>query len=283
LENLRKRVQKIKKKRPAYGQILDFYQKVREKQEKVKASLTIGPIRLKKEWKDLLAKEGFSVIEKKDFPLDIGASFSLFQSLCEIGKEGNPYMAEQVRKIEENIGKNRINLKGLFKEGVDEEKVEQIAKEVGLDKNVFFFLIHNSIKPSLEAAVEKLFHELHTETWMKGYCPVCGSLPHLSLLKEEVGKRFLVCSYCARRWQSDRIVCPFCNNKDQESLHYFTAEGEETHRIDLCDNCRQYIKTIDYRNLQESDPILEDLATLHLDILASQKGYKRSVPNPWIS
>jgi FdhE protein len=283
LENLKRRVQKIKKKRPAYGQMLDFYQKVREEQEKVKASLTIGPIRLKKEWKDLLAKEGFSVIERKDFPLDMEASFSLFLSLCEIGKEANPYMAEWVRKIEENIGKNRINLMGLFKEGVDEEKVEQIAKELGLDKKVFFFLIHNSIRPSIEAAVEKLFHEINTETWMKGHCPVCGSLPHLSLLKEEVGKRFLVCSYCGHQWQSDRIVCPFCNNKDQESLHYFTGEGEETHRIDLCDNCRQYIKTIDYRNLQESDPVLEDLATLHLDILASQKGYKRSVPNPWIS
>jgi hypothetical protein len=29
------------------------------------------------------------------------------------------------------------------------------------------------------------------------------------------------------------------------------------------------------------DPILEDLATLHLDILASEKGYQRPVPNLW--
>jgi FdhE protein len=239
LENLKKRIQQIKKRRPGYGEILNFYQKVKEEQEKIKASLTTDPIRLKKEWKDLLAKEGFLLIEKKDFPLDIEASFSLFQSLCEIGKEANPYMAEQVRKIEENIGKNRINLKGLFKEGVYEEKVEQIAKELGLDKKVFFFLIHNSIRPSIEAAVEQLLNELNTETWTKGYCPVCGSLPQLSLLKEEVGKRFLVCSYCGYQWQTDRILCPFCNNKDQESLHYFTAEGEETYRINLCDKCHQ--------------------------------------------
>jgi formate dehydrogenase maturation protein FdhE len=37
----------------------------------------------------------------------------------------------------------------------------------------------------------------------------------------------------------------------------------------------------DYRKMEDSDPILEDLATLHLDILGSQKGYKRPVPNPW--
>jgi FdhE protein len=283
MEKLIKRTRQIKKKRPGYGEILDFYQKVRHEQEKIKASLTIEPIRLKKEWKDLLAKEGFSVIEKKDFPLDIEASFSLFQSLCKIGKEANPYMAEQVGKIEENIDKNRINLKGLFKEGVHEEKVEQIAEELGLDKKVFFFLIHNSIRPSIEAAVEKLLNELNTETWMKGYCPVCGSLPHLSLLKGEVGKRFLLCSYCGYQWQTDRIVCPFCNNKDQESLHYFTAEGEETYRIDLCDKCHNYIKTIDLRTIGEIDASLEDLATLHLDVIASQKGYRRPVSNPWTS
>jgi len=283
METLRKRIQKIKKKRPAYGQMLDFYLKVREEQEKTKASLAIEPIRLKKEWKNLLAKEGFSVVEKKDFPIDIEASSSLFQSLCEIGKKANPHMAEQVRKIEECIGKKKINLKGLFREGADQEKSERIAKDLGLDKKVLFFLIHNSIRPSIEAAVEKLLNEVNTETWMKGYCPICGSLPHLSLLKEEVGKRFLLCSYCGYQWQTDRIVCPFCSNKDQESLHYFMAEGEENYRIDLCDKCHQYIKTIDLRVIGEIDPSLEDLATLHLDVIASQKGYKRAVPNHWIS
>jgi len=77
------------------------------------------------------------------------------------------------------------------------------------------------------------------------------------------------------------MICPFCNNKDQESLHYFSAEGEKAYRIYLCDKCHQYIKTIDLRTIGESDPTLEDLATLHLDITASKKGYKRPVPDPW--
>ena len=57
--------------------------------------------------------------------------------------------------------------------------------------------------------------------------------------------------------------------------------GKESYRIDLCDKCHHYIKTIDVRDLEESDPSLEDLATLHLDVVAAQKGYERSVPNPW--
>jgi len=282
LETLKKRIQQIKKKRPGYKEMLDFYQKVREEQEKVKASLTVKPIRIKKEWKALLEKEGFPLLERKDFPIDIEASLSLFKSLCQIGREANPHMAEEVRKIEEAMSKNKIDLSTLFKEGNNEEKVEGIAKELGLDKKILLFFIHTSLKPSIQAGVEKLSHEIETETWMRGSCPVCGSLPSLSLLKEEVGKRFLLCSFCGYSWRVDRISCPFCNNRDQESLQFFYAEEEKTHRVDLCDQCHQYIKTIDLRTLGETDFPLEDLATLHLDITAYKKGYKRPVPNPWI-
>lgn len=282
METLRKRIQQIKKKRPGYKAMLDFYQRVREEQERVKASLTIEPIHLKKEWKALLEKEGFPLLERKDFPIDIEASLSLFKSLCQIGKEANPHMAEEVRKIEEAMSEKKIDLSTLLKEGGNEQKIEGVAKELGLDKKILLFFIHSSVKPSIEAGAEKLSHEIETETWMRGLCPVCGSLPSLSLFKEEVGKRFLLCSHCRYQWRIDRMICPFCNNKDQESLHYFSAEGEEAYRINLCDQCHQYIKTIDLRTIGETDPSLEDLATLHLDITASKRGYKRPVANPWI-
>ncbi len=278
---LKNRIQQIKKKRPGYGEILDFYQKVKEAQDKAKTSLKIDPVLLKKEWKELLAKEGFSLIQKEDFPLDIEASVKLFQALCQIGKEVNPHMAEQVGKIKEILANKRIDLKKLLKEGVKEQRIEQIADEFGLDIKVFSFLIQSSIRPSIEAGTKKLLNELNAEAWLKGYCPVCGSLPYLSLLKEAEGKRFLLCSFCGYQWRIDRFFCAFCGNKEQDSLHYFCGEGEETYRIDTCDKCHQYIKTIDARNIEIIDPALEDLATLHLDILASQKGYKRPVPNPW--
>jgi len=93
--------------------------------------------------------------------------------------------------------------------------------------------------------------------------------------------RYSLCSYCDCQWGIDRVSCSVCGSKEQGSLHYFCGEGEDACRIDLCDTCHHYIKTIDYRNLEESDPSLEDLATLHLDVLAAQKGYRRAVPNPW--
>jgi FdhE protein len=283
LEKLRMRIEQIKKKRPGYGKILDFYQSIKEAQDKAKASLTIDSMPLRKEWKRLLSEEGFSLIQKEDFPLDIESSVRLFETVCQVGRDANPHMAEQAKKIEEAIGDKKMDLEQLLRGGWKDQRMEDTVKELGLDKNVFLFLIQSSIRPSIEAGVEQLRSELDPEAWQKGHCPMCGSLPCLSLLKEEVGKRYLLCSYCGYQWRMDRISCPFCKNKDQESLRYFLGEGEETHRIDLCDKCHRYIKTIDTRNLQESDPVLEDLATLHLDILASQKGYKRPVPSPWMT
>lgn len=281
MEKLKKRIQQLKRKRSGYGEILNFYQKVREEQEKIKVSLRVKPIQLKKEWRDLLTKEGFPLLEKKDFPVDLETSIKLFRSLCQIGKEANPHMAEEVKKIEEILDQKRIDLKELLIEGVKEEKAEEITNEFKLDKKIFSFFIQESIRPSIGAVIEKLRNEIDVETWLKGFCPICGSLPYLSLLKEEVGKRYLLCSYCGYQWRTERLVCLFCGNKEQESLHYFYGEGEEAYRIDLCEKCHQYIKTIDLRKMEELDPILEDLATIHLDILASKKGYKRPVPNLW--
>ncbi len=219
-------------------------------------------------------------MQKEDFPLDMEASVKLFGTLCQIGIDTNPHMASQGRKIKEVLDNKKIDLRKLLKKGLTEQQVEQVADEFGLDKKVFLFLIQSSVKPSIEAVVEQLRPELDPGAWIKGYCPVCGSLPSLSLLKEEVGKRYLLCSFCGCQWRIDRRFCPFCGNKDQESLHYFHGEGEAAHRIDLCDKCHQYIKTIDFRKIEESDPVLEDLASLHLDIVAAQKGYKRPVLNP---
>ena len=169
---------------------------------KAKASLRMGPIKLKKEWKDLLAKEGVSLIRKEDFPLDIEASIELFHSLCRIGKKANPHMAEQVEKINKALNDKKIDLKKLLKGGVKEQEIEQVAAELGLDKTVFSFLIQSSTRPSIEAGMEQLRGELDSETWRKSHCPVCGSLPSLSLLKGEGGKRYSLCSYCGYRMEN---------------------------------------------------------------------------------
>lgn len=277
---LEERSQQLKEKRPGYGEILDFYVKVRELQSASKVNAEVDIVQARDEWKRLPAGEGFALLRKEDFPVDAEAAVSLFQSLCQIGKSATAHMAAEVEKISLALNEHKINLKSLLPEGGNEQAIHRAAADLGLDEPALLFLIKNSIRPSIEAVREQLQGELDPETWQRSHCPVCGSVPSLNLLKEE-GKRYSICSYCSYQWRIDRTSCAVCGNKDQASLEYFHGEGEEAVRIDLCDKCHHYIKTIDYRILEASDPFLEDLATLHLNVIAVQKGYTGVVLNSW--
>ena len=279
-ERLRERAQQLKRKRPDYGAILDFYVTVREAQITSKASLKLDSTKLKETRLQSPKEEGISLLRKQDFPVDREASISLFHALCRIGKTANPHMAEQAEKIEKSVGDN--DLEKLLTGHVTEQAIEHFAANLGLDSRVLSFLIRNSIGPSIEAGMEQLRGELDPEASLTTHCPVCSSLPSLNLLKGEAGKRYSLCSVCGYEWRINRVSCAVCGNKAPGTLQYFYGEGEEACRVDLCDECHHYIKTIDYRNLEAPDPFLEDLATLHLDVVAVEKGYERSVPNPGV-
>jgi len=280
---LRERAQQLKEKRPGYGALLDFYVAVRESQLASRVSVQVDPVKFNKNGKGLPAEERLSPVGKEDFPFDLEASIDLFQSLCRLGNAANPHIASQVEKIEQALHDGTMDLEALFTGGGQDQAIEQVAADRELDKQVLSFLVRSSTRPSIEAGREQLRGELDPETWRKTRCPVCGSLPTLSLLRGDGGMRYSLCSCCGYQWRIDRLSCSVCGSKEQGALHYFCGEGEDACRIDLCDTCHHYIKTIDYRNLEESDPSLEDLATLHLDVLAVQKGYRRAVPNPWIA
>lgn len=203
--------------------------------------------------------------------------------MCRLGSASNPHIERQVEQIEQALRDDTMDLKALLAESWSEQTTEQVAVDRGLDVQVLSFLVRSSARPSIEAASEQLRRDLEPEKWRKSNCPVCGSQPAFNLLKGDGGIRYSLCSYCGCEWRIDRLSCSVCGNKDQDTLQYFHGEGEMACRIDLCDVCHHYIKTIDYRTIEESDPCLEDLATLHLDVLATQRGYRRSVPSPWTS
>jgi FdhE protein len=228
-----------------------------------------------------LKEDGLSLVREDDFPVDMEASVGLFHALCRIGKTANPHMAEQIGRMETALEAGKLDLKKLLTGGGKEQASEHVKADLGLDKQVLSFLIRNSIRPSIEAGMEQLRNELEPETGRTTHCPICGCLPDLNLLRGEGGMRYSLCSCCGYPWRIDRLSCAVCGNKEPGALQYFYGEGEGACRIDLCDQCHHYIKTIDTRNLEASDPCLEDIATLHLDVVAVQKGYKRSVPNPW--
>ena len=112
------------------------------------------------------------------------------------------------------------------------------------------------------------------EKWRRRYCPTCGSLPAMAqLVGEEHGRqRLLSCGCCGTRWHFKRTCCPFCEN-DSQRLESVIVEGESGLRIDHCASCGGYIKT--YDGLGNESLLLSDWSSLHLDLLAADRGLKR--------
>lgn len=113
------------------------------------------------------------------------------------------------------------------------------------------------------------------ERWLCGYCPTCGSLPAMAqLVGFDPGRlRLLSCGCCRTRWRYRRIGCPFCESADDHRLSALAIEGEKYLRIDYCQSCRAYLKTYDGEG---SEPLfLADWTSLHLDVIARDRGLKR--------
>lgn len=147
--------------------------------------------------------------------------------------------------------------------------------------NVSSFLLASALKPTLLKLKDLLSQHLETLSWSKGYCPFCGNLPSFALLTGEEGRRSLYCNLCDTQWNFKRLTCPRCGNEDQERMSYFYAEGEDAHRVDSCQRCMSYLKTLDARKMAiKGDLGFEDLITLPLDIVAQERGFHRMAANP---
>jgi FdhE protein len=113
------------------------------------------------------------------------------------------------------------------------------------------------------------------ERWLRNYCPLCGTPPAMAqLIGVDPGRlRLLSCGCCTTRWRYRRTGCPFCESRDDHRLAVVDVEGESGLRIDYCDACRGYLKT--YNGEGSESVLLADWTSLHLDILARDRGLKR--------
>jgi formate dehydrogenase maturation protein FdhE len=108
-------------------------------------------------------------------------------------------------------------------------------------------------------------------------CRFCGSLPVVGVLREEGHgtRRTLLCGLCLSEWTYLRIVCPSCGERKFDALPVYTAEQVAGARVEGCDSCRSYLKTIDATKDGFAVPLVDDIATLTLDLWAREQGYVR--------
>jgi len=112
-------------------------------------------------------------------------------------------------------------------------------------------------------------------------CPLCGSRPLLGVLRQEGdgGRRFLLCSFCLQEWAFRRILCPTCGEEAEDKLPVYVAEDTPQVRVEACDACKFYLRTIDLTKDGNAVPLVDDLAAIPHTLWANQQGYTRLQPN----
>lgn len=108
-------------------------------------------------------------------------------------------------------------------------------------------------------------------------CPVCGGKPQVSVLRPEGegGKRSLVCSRCATEWDFRRILCPNCAEEDNAKLPRFSADEFPHVRVEACDTCKRYLKSVDLTINGLAVPVVDEIAAASLDLWAAEQGYEK--------
>jgi FdhE protein len=117
-----------------------------------------------------------------------------------------------------------------------------------------------------------------------GVCPACGGAPVASAIvgwKGAHGTRFCTCSLCATQWHVVRIKCVLCESTAGIAYEELDS-GPDTVKAETCENCRGYMKILHQHKNPQLEPVADDVATLGLDILLRENGYRRGAVNPFL-
>jgi len=118
----------------------------------------------------------------------------------------------------------------------------------------------------------------------EGVCPACGGPPVSSMVVGWSGAhstRFCACSMCGTMWNYPRIKCTLCGST--QGIAYQEIAGEPvTVKAETCESCRGYVKILHQNNDPLVDPLADDAATLALDLLVRELGYRRGAVNPFL-
>jgi FdhE protein len=120
-----------------------------------------------------------------------------------------------------------------------------------------------------------------SKTGVQPVCPSCGQKPVAAVMRPEGdgAKRFLLCSLCFTEWEYRRLLCPNCGEEDKDKLPVYTAEEFPHVRVEACDTCKVYLKAVDLTKNGLAVPEVDELASVALDIWASEHGYTKLQPN----
>ncbi|MBI5483270.1 MAG: formate dehydrogenase accessory protein FdhE [Deltaproteobacteria bacterium] len=220
--------------------------------------------------------KGFPMISPIDLSIERDTLVTFLLGIVSVlkqhGKEGDA----SLERVDRALSSGEIDPKPLLQAILERRRgpLDEAAMKIDVPPPLVEYIFEIPLKTALEQYAAGIPVDSFTD-WQENICPVCGSRPGMAELAGEEGRRHLSCSTCSFTWPFKRMKCPSCGNEDAEKLSYFTA-GEGATRVDTCRACSRYIKTRDSRKGACDVPLeVEDLLTIHLDLLASREGFER--------
>lgn len=137
------------------------------------------------------------------------------------------------------------------------------------------FLVVTFLQPYAEFVRSR--SGLQAAGYTQSLCPFCSRKPALGILRPQGdgGRRSLLCGFCMMEWEFRRVVCPGCGQEDHAKLPVYTAETFPYIRVECCDTCQTYIKTIDLTRNGLAEPLVDELAAVPLNLWAQERGYDK--------
>lgn len=160
----------------------------------------------------------------------------------------------------------------------DTEGIARAASEIGIGTDDCAFIAANLSRPLLTVWREKT--PIPDGGEPDSHCPFCGHQAGMSILVAGAeGGRYLCCTLCGNRWRYKRIACAVCGNEDASRLIALSLEEDPRLRLDCCETCGSYLKTVSLDRAPAEDwpdAFVEDILSAHLDTSALTAGYRRA-------
>lgn len=273
LKDTLKTIESYKAQSPHYEELLAILEEILILREEYRRKMPESIFPVDERLISSKMEGGLPLVDLSQGDYDLTQPQAYFLNLLQIAEKRAPgetkELAREIMEGEEDFKEMLLN--AFYGEQEDEE--EERGEEDETFDLIDLFL-EECLRPAFEKVVAKYGDIVLKSKWSEGYCPICGKEPKIGRIKEEEGARFLFCNQCGIEWPFLRIKCPFCSNEEQQTLAYFTVEDDERYRVDVCNECKRYIKIVDFRETKEEPNLdIEDITTLHLDILATEEGY----------
>jgi FdhE protein len=266
-----KKLAELEKEGGSLPLLLEFYRKLLQIQSRAQKRIGIPEPGLSNEAIRQRTQNGLPLVSFNELVLDWTSVRGVFVEVM-AAFAGYPQLFGEIpeRLIKPRTG--RLLTKKAVKAWFTGKELPPALLE-GTSKNLMQTIIQATLQPFLTDYARALISSVEQEYWRRGYCPICGGSPDLASLKEEHGARWLLCSRCDAEWLFQRLECPYCGNREQNALSFFT-DDKELYRLYVCERCKCYLKAIDLRKA-ESEVLLplERFYTLDLDSQAREYGY----------